>query len=246
MRRIGWVGLTACAAALGIAGPAAAADRESRDRVVWVEGYDKSDPRVRVEALVDVPAGRGLRATGDKALDDQGARRAVLASASYATTGLRWDNAHVDQYYNPSNQPLAALSALQATHGTWTNAPGAFSMTYTGSTTRCPSLTKACRGRFDTFSDVGWARLSGNTLAVTWYSPSIDEADVAINTRYQWRLGCQPGGAGYDLQTVLLHENGHVAGLDHSSDTRAVMYPSYQGTRCQLAADDAAGIDSLY
>jgi predicted Zn-dependent protease len=27
---------------------------------------------------------------------------------------------------------------------------------------------------------------------------------------------------------VLLHENGHVVGLDHSSDMGAVMYPSRQ------------------
>jgi predicted Zn-dependent protease len=30
----------------------------------------------------------------------------------------------------------------------------------------------------------------------------------------------------YDLQTVILHENGHVLGLDHSKDTGAAMYPS--------------------
>jgi predicted Zn-dependent protease len=69
---------------------------------------------------------------------------------------------------------------------------------------------------------------------------------MAINTRYTWTLGCQQQGSGYDLQSVLLHENGHVAGLDHSTDRSAVMYPSYQTARCALADDDKAGIAALY
>jgi predicted Zn-dependent protease len=45
---------------------------------------------------------------------------------------------------------------------------------------------------------------------------------------------------------VYLHENGHVAGLGHSTDLGAVMYPSYQTARCALAADDRNGIAALY
>jgi hypothetical protein len=107
---------------------------------------------------------------------------------------------------------------------------------------------KGCKGgqRFDGFNDVGWRRLGGSTLGVTWSSSSIDEADMAINTSFTWNLGCTQIAGSFDLQTVLLHENGHVAGLGHSSDVNAVMYPSYQTARCSLGADDRAGLASLY
>jgi hypothetical protein len=45
---------------------------------------------------------------------------------------------------------------------------------------------------------------------------------------------------------VLLHENGHVAGLDHATSTSSIMYPSYQGVRCSLGALDRAAIRTLY
>ncbi len=62
--------------------------------------------------------------------------------------------------------------------------------------------------RFDGFNDVGWSRLSRGTLGVTWYSTSIDEADMALNTRYAWSTGCTQVPGAFDAQTVFLRENG--------------------------------------
>ena len=117
-----------------------------------------------------------------------------------------------------------------------------------GTTTRCPSLVRECPGaqRNDRFNDVGWARLSNGTLGVTWSTSGTDEADMAINTRYTWSTGCTAQAGAFDLQSVYLHENGHVAGLGHSTDIGAVMYPSYQTARCALATDDRNGIAALY
>ena len=39
------------------------------------------------------------------------------------------------------------------------------------------------------------------------------------------------------METVLLHEAGHVVGLSHSDDTSAVMYSTYHGWRRALQAD---------
>jgi predicted Zn-dependent protease len=69
---------------------------------------------------------------------------------------------------------------------------------------------------------------------------------MAINTRYVWSVGCTAQAGAFDLQSVYLHENGHVAGLGHSTDTSAVMYPSYQTARCALAQDDKNGLAALY
>jgi Matrixin len=249
--RVAACAATIACAALGAAAPAMAADRAGSKRVVAVDGVSKGDASKRVEILVVVQAGASKKAAADRALAAQNAKPAPPpASAGYTLTGLKWDRLPVVQYYNDSGAAVAGgASALQNTYGDWSSVSGSrYSITSAGPTARCPSLTQGCRGRqrFDGYNDVGWARLSGGTLGVTWYDTSIDEADMAINNRYAWNTGCRDVGGSYDLETVFLHENGHVAGLGHSSDVGAVMYPSYQTARCTLAADDKAGLAALY
>ena len=65
---------------------------------------------------------------------------------------------------------------------------------------------------------------------------------MALTTRYAWGIGCVARPNTFDLESVYLHENGHLAGLGHSTDVRTVMYPSYQMARCALAQDDTNGI----
>ena len=245
-------GIVAALAVLAAAAPASAVDRAARSRVVAVDGVAKHRSDMRVEILVRVPAGASARAAAGRALDSQGAKRAPAPpqSSGYTLSGLRWDVLPVVQSYNPSGQATtAARTALTNTYGDWSSVSGStYRITSGGTTSRCPSLVKGCPGgqRYDGFNDVGWARLSGGTLGVTWYSTSIDEADMAINTRYTWSTGCRQVSGAYDLETVYLHENGHVAGLGHSSDPGAVMYPSYQTARCALGPDDKNGLAALY
>jgi hypothetical protein len=69
---------------------------------------------------------------------------------------------------------------------------------------------------------------------------------MALSTRVPWHTGCTDVANSFDTQTVLLHENGHVAGLDHAASASSIMYPSYQGVRCSLDALDRAAIRTLY
>ncbi|KMS97362.1 hypothetical protein BVRB_6g156030 [Beta vulgaris subsp. vulgaris] len=57
-----------------------------------------------------------------------------------------------------------------------------------------------------------------------------------------------PGQYEMDLNSVVLHEIGHLLGLGHTPDHTAVMYPTIgQGVRKrQLQADDVQGIQALY
>jgi hypothetical protein len=236
----------AIAASALSAAPAAAADRQAGDRVVSATGTKQIDGQTAVvEVLAVVKSGESESAAKSRALKGQNAR---TASSRYATTGLVWDNASATQRYNPAGQPVSGQSALVATQSTWNNAGSSFRFVNGGTTSTCPSLIPGCAGgqQFDGESGVGWAALEEGTLGVTIYNPSIDEADMGINTGYAWNLGCQELSTSYDLQTVLLHENGHVVGLDHSSDTGAVMYPSYQQADCTLGQDDINGIRSIY
>ena len=243
-------GAVALVGLLATAGPAVA-----KDRVIAVDGVSKTNADRRVEILVHVPDGQDANAAAERALAGQGAKKAAKPPAppqsnSYTFTGLFWDVLPVVQNYNGAGSPQpGAQTALNNTYGPWSSVSGSnYRIQSGGTTTRCPSLVKECPGaqRNDARNDVGWARLSNGTLGVTWSTSGTDEADMAINTRYVWSTGCTAQSGAFDLQSVYLHENGHVAGLGHSTDTSAVMYPSYQTARCALAADDRAGIAALY
>lgn len=208
---------------------AQAADRAPFDRVVSAAGAAHTGAgSLLVDVVVAAPAGRSAHALTRAALRDQGAK--PVDESAYTFTGLFWNVLPVVQSYNPANQRVATVNALQASQSSWTNVQNSrFAFSDGGTTSRCPSLVKGCKGgpRFDGFNDVGWARLGGNTLGVTWSSSSIDEADMAVNTSFGWSLGCaqQPGLV--DLQTVLLHETA----TSLASGTRTSLAP-----RCTRAA----------
>lgn len=92
----------------------------------------------------------------------------------------------------------------------------------------------------------GTARVTSDTA-----TGSIIEADVAINSRYPFSTN---GAANtYDLESTIVHEVGHLLGLDHSGVVGATMQPR-QGqnytdpafTMRTLSDDDIAGIRSIY
>lgn len=61
-----------------------------------------------------------------------------------------------------------------------------------------------------------------------------------------WSIGPSARGS-IDLETVALHEIGHLLGLEHSSVKDAIMYPSISdGMTKGLHGDDIIGIKTLY
>jgi hypothetical protein len=226
--------------------------------------------KLYVDVVVAVRSGQSPRQATDKALSEQGATRRQKppwaggsggpngggggggGGEQYFYTGLKWNPPSVTQNYNLANQPfnVNAKSALTNTHSDWSNLQGStYAISYGVDTTNCPSLVQECRGPQvkDSLNDVGWLALGGSTLGVTWYTTSDPEADMALNTRFTWKQTCSSAGSGYDVETVYLHENGHVAGLDHvTTTTDSVMYPSYQTPRCQLSEYDKRSMANLY
>ena len=226
----------------------------AKPEVIAVSGITpKKDMIVHVLVLVQPGADRNEAAVA--ALAQQGAR--PFTSDEFSTMALYWDqfgdndpgNDKVIQNYNPKNDPThgAGFTALINTHTSWNNVnTSSFTFGYGEDTRLCPSLVKECRDdqTFDGNNDVAWLKLnSPTTLAVTWSGTWIDEADIALNTDFNWETD---GINDYDIETVFLHENGHALGLGHSIDFSAIMFPSYQKVNRDLQQDDIAGVSFLY
>ena len=212
---------------------------------------------VIVHVTVGVPPGVDGNRAAAEALRAQGARPFV--SQESALTGLVWPetgtNSNNDpvfellQNYNGSADPTdgEGVTALTNARTTWNDVtPSTFAFLDGGSGAACPSLVRECSGPqvLDGANDVSWVRLNGPfTLAVTWFSAADREADMAMNTNFPWNTN---GSDDFDVETVMLHEEGHVLGLAHSSETAAVMYATYSGVHRWLHQDDEDGINALY
>ncbi|KAK9921807.1 hypothetical protein M0R45_030303 [Rubus argutus] len=82
-----------------------------------------------------------------------------------------------------------------------------------------------------------FATWEGNTHFTFSQAQSYENADLKISFHK---------GA-YDLETVALHEIGHLLGLGHSSVEGAIMFPTIRpGVTQSLHGDDVQGIKALY
>ena len=84
-----------------------------------------------------------------------------------------------------------------------------------------------------------WA---GGILAHAW-APT--DGRFHYDADEQWSVGASPGA--FDLETIALHEIGHLLGLDHSLVEGAIMWPSIRsGVTQGLHRDDIDGLKALY
>lgn len=179
-------------------------------------------------------------------------------SAQWRAWGWAWDDGElpVRVAYNPVGAPAyvgpdAIAGALQ----TWSSVPTSrFAYAYGGFTDRTASLRDSGP---DGANVIAWQSLDctgGCVLGVTTRE-TAHESDLILNSNPDAHLGNGSGDT-VDAKTVILHETGHMAGLEHSceaplgsctsAELDAVMYYQYRGTKRKLAADDLAGISAIY
>ena len=93
---------------------------------------------------------------------------------------------------------------------------------------------------------IGGYNFDTATLARAFQPPQVNNysiaGDIAFNTGQSFSVNTT-----YDLFTVAVHEIGHALGLDHSSAAaQAEMYPTYNGVKQNMNADDIAAIRNIY
>ncbi len=184
---------------------------------------------------------------------DGTARAAFVRWATWADDALP-----VPFLYNPANA-LPSVDLLKATEFAmqqWNGAGGHFfRLAYEGTTTAIPSVCGGNPDR-DGLNVIGWRSdlatgVLGSTCALMTNGPQGRrpvETDISMSTTVGWTDTPVTPSHALDLWSTVLHEFGHVVGLDHSNVPGSVMKATIgpgQQTRV-LSEDDLAGIRALY
>jgi hypothetical protein len=106
--------------------------------------------------------------------------------------------------------------------------------------------------------------LASTSILVDEVTGDLVEADIFFNASFPWSVSATGERGRYDLETIALHEIGHLSGLGHSAlgeteigdqgrtviSAESVMFPiafsAGTVTNRTLRADDVAGISDLY
>ena len=156
-------------------------------------------------------------------------------------------------------------AALQRATASWEAAPGsAITFRYAGRTAARP-LNLDGRNTVGFLSRADLDGVLGVTATITdVVSGEVIEADMFLNSAFDWSVAGSGEEGRFDVESIALHEFGHMLGLNHSAlgyfevtedesrvaAAEAVMFPfafepgSIAGR--QLKADDIAGAAEIY
>lgn len=183
---------------------------------------------------------------------------------------LRWSVVPVRYYVNDQSVPGVSASDFQAAVSraftTWQNVPTS-AVTY-----QFAGFTSARPGDGDGINTLGFRSapeldrvLAATSFLVDTVSGALLESDIFFNSAFLWSTS-ESGTAGrVDVESIALHETGHLSGLGHSMvgetelqanggrrviAAEAVMFPIAYAAGSVAArtprADDIAGISDLY
>ena len=219
--------------------------------------------------MAPVAAANDLSTGNSRVAASAAAVRPVCQDRAFSLIGGRWAHAvhwTFDSATTPAGMTIAgAEAALVKSFNNITSARNDCGLpdkvdarnVYDGRTSRDANINKfaQCAGS-DGKNAVGFGRLPAGILAVTCtriFGGFIVEADIRINTRFQW-AATVAGCANEELiEPTITHEVGHVFGLGHVGEKRhPLMTMSTQSDGpCNDAAStlglgDILGLQALY
>jgi hypothetical protein len=183
---------------------------------------------------------------------------------------LKWSQSPVRYFISNQGVPGVTSSDLQAAAGrafaTWQAVPTA-SITY-----QFAGVTSAMPGQDDGLSTIGFQSrpeldrvLAATSILVDGATGELIESDIFFNSAFAWSVAPNGEASKYDVESIALHEIGHMSGLGHSAlgetelrsgggrrviGAEAIMFPiAFEAGSIAartLRADDIAGISDLY
>ncbi|MGE0601383.1 MAG: matrixin family metalloprotease [Dehalococcoidia bacterium] len=265
VRRATLGGFVALAAMVIMALPALAEGSEPAAQRFSIDASvrraDGSTVLLRIEVVAaSEDAARSLSqdATGLLTAEASSVAGAPSVTAAWLPWSWKWSPSElpVPVAYNPTGAPSGVgpssiIAGLQA----WSSVPNSsFRYQYAGITENTATILDFGP---DGENVISWGSLPcdrGCVLGIT-SKEAAHEVDMLLNNNpaAAEQLGI---GDRLDWRTVILHELGHMAGLEHScpapfgpctqAEADAVMYFQYRGLLRKLTPDDEAGIAALY
>lgn len=206
----------------------------------------------------DVPAAEAER-VAESFFDDRFASGTIV---EYVTTPNSWPASSIPVTIS-YNQSLAGEPSLKDAGdiavARWNTIPGSTFRMVSGGTTA--AVAGACQSPLAldgqstlTFADTGGSSVLGLTCAVSDSSRKIVEADIIFSPSVLFSSASVTPNNAYDFVSVVLHELGHFASLDHPCQQGAcngydaVMVPTLQQgqQRRTPRPDDVMGLNSKY
>jgi Matrixin len=160
-----------------------------------------------------------------------------------------WPDHHLAWCFEDETSQLSyadQVMALAGAFGTWDGA-SPVNFEYTGCGTGVEIRAGFHTGyHWDshwTLDHSGFNNASGGVMAHAFY-PTLGY--LHFDDDETWVRNASARFADADLDTLALHEIGHVLGLEHASLGVAVMFGTYSVANRRLDPDDVAGIQDLY